>query len=113
MGNLTEKCQWEISQEYLSKQRLGQIKIRRLSLNALSRRRRRKLKKELRHRRHMRNKLERFKKHLMMKRNYVSLLSSKRLKMKSLKLNCRMIKLKKLKKIYLIVKIGFKDNSKT
>ena len=51
----------------------------------------------------------------MMKKKYVNLLNNKKFKKRSkrLKENFLLIKLKKLKKIYLIVKTDFKDNSKT
>lgn len=50
----------------------------------------------------------------MMKKRFVNQLNNKKFEMKnkSLKENCLLIKLKKLKKIYLIVKTDFKDNSK-
>lgn len=110
--NLKEKFQWEISQEYSSKQKLGRTRTRCLSLKELSQRLRRKLRKELRRRRPMLSKSEFFRKLLMMKRSCVSLLSNKKLMTKSLKGNYLLIKLRKLKKICPIVKTGFKDSSK-
>jgi len=111
--NLKEKFQWEISQEYSSKQKSGRIRTRCLSLKELSQRQRRKLRKELRLRRPMLSKSEFFRKLLMMKRSCVSLLSNKKLMMKNLKGNYLLIKLRKLKKTCPIVKTGFKDSSKT
>jgi hypothetical protein len=63
----------------------------------------------------MQSKLECYKKLLMKRKNYESLWSNLRLKKKrkSQRENYLLNKLKKLKKIYHIVKIDFKVNSKT
>jgi hypothetical protein len=73
MDNLIEKYLWVMFQEYLSKKRLDLIKMKLLLQREHNLYLRKKLKKELKHKKLMQSKLECYKKLLMKRKNYESL----------------------------------------